>query len=246
MNFMLFISKQIFIKHFLAVQIFHDGVIFEINMGNCGSNENQISFWYCESCGEDVDNHGFVEVKHQDFCSINRMIQDLRSKLAISVIERQTEQGCSETAQRRIIDLEAEITRLNSEINSRNSKIAEHVRTELTLLNDTAQRRIKDQEAKITSLKTEINKLNLMLDESRKQNSSNVPTGETIMPSSEGTNTIGINEKSNLKIDEKSDSKITQRSKSKSTDRSRSWQSKRALAIKKGIPKINGCRIQNW
>ena len=178
-------------------------------MGNCGSNENQISFWYCDSCGADVDNHGFVEIKHQDFCSINRTIQDLRSKLAISTIDGQTVQhvlACSETDQNRIIDLEAQITRLNNEMNLRNAKIPELMRrlnesekqnsslkqknqTELTHLTATAQKRIKDLEVKITGLNSEINSLNLKLDKSRKknQNTSNVPTRQTIMPWSEST-----------------------------------------------------------
>ena len=183
MKFMLLISKQIFIKHFLAVQIFHDGVILEINMGNCWSNEYQISFWHCESCGKDVDDHGFVEVEHNHYCSINRTLRDLRSKLKksrkinSSIVQKgQTVLACSETAQRRIMDLEAEITRLNSEMNLRNAKIPELMRrlnesekqnsslkqknqTELTHLTATAQRRIKDLEVKITGLNIEINSL---------------------------------------------------------------------------------------
>ena len=321
---MLFISKQIFIKHFLTTQIFHDRPIFEIDMGNCGSNENQISFWYCESCGADVDNHGFVELKHNDVCTMGQTIRDLKStlnehiKINSSLVQkRQAVLACSETAERRIIDLEAEITRLNGEINSSDAKIPELMRRlnesekrnsslaqksrSVMLWSDTAQRRIKELEAKITGLNGEINSLNLKLDDSRKQNLSKskdyVQSGQTIMPWSENTQTtrtpsfreVVLEEETarlkneiislNLKLDEsrkqnssnvqpgktnhsdvtqkrkpcqdtlarqkneinslnsktneKSNSKINKKPNSKSTERSRSW------AIKKGIQKIN-------
>ena len=247
MNFMLFISKQIFIKHFS--QIFRDGVIFEIDMGNCESNEYQTSFWECESCGGYVDDSGFVDVEHDHFCSMNRTIEDLRSKLSISTIEGQTALACSETAQRRIKDLEAEITGLNSEINSHNGKISELMR--ISWLSES------DLEAKINELKSEIISLKLKLDESRNKNrnSSNAPTGQTIMPWSESTQNrtpsfreVVLEEETarlkdeiislNSKINEMSNSKINEKPNSKSTERSRSWKSKRVLAIKEGIQKI--------
>ena len=241
---MLFISKQIFIKHFS--HIFRDGVIFEIDMGNCESNEYQTSFWECESCGGYVDDSGFVEVEHDHFCSMNRAIKDLRSKLSISTIEGQTLLACSETAQRRIKDLEAEITGLNSEITSHNGKISELMR--ISWLSES------DLEAKINELKSEIISLKLKLDESRKHNSSNAPTGQTIMPWAESTpnrtpsfREVVLEEETarlkdeiislNSKITDMSNSKINEKSNSKSTERSRSWKSKRVLAIKKGIHK---------
>ena len=44
-------------------------------MGNCRSNE------YCERCGEDIDNEGFVRVEHNDFCSMDVRIQNLINEL---------------------------------------------------------------------------------------------------------------------------------------------------------------------
>lgn len=259
---------QIFAKHFLTAKIFREEVIFEIDMGNCESNEYQISFWHCESCGADVDDNGFVEIEHSNFCSINRTIQDLRSKLNesrkinSSIVQKgQAVQTCSETTQRRIQDLEAEITGLNSEINLRNAKIPELMsrltesEKQKSSQNDTALRRIKDLETKITGLNSEINSLNLKLDETRKH-SSDVQAGKTVMPWSENSQKrtpslreVVLEEETtrlkneiislNAKINAKSNSEITRTSKSKPTERSRSWQ-----YIKKGIHKINDCRSQ--
>ena len=201
-------------------------------------------------------------------------IQNLRS----IVQNGQTVLACSETAQRRITDLEAEIARLKRKLNSRDESINELMRmidnsekqnsslvqkSQAVMLRfDTAQRRIKDLEAKITGLNSEINSLNFQLEESSKQNSSNVETGQTTMPWCETAQKrtpsfreVVLEEETarlkneiillNSKITEKSSSKITQRSKSKPTERSRSWQSKRVLAIKKGIHKIDRYQIQN-
>ena len=278
--FILFISKQIFAKHFLTAQIFRGEVIFEIDMGNCESNEYQISFWHCESCGADVDDNGFVEIEHRNFCSINQTIQDLRSKLNesrkinSSISQKgKTVLACSETAQRRIQDLEAEITGLNSEINLRNAKIPELMRrlTEsekqnsslvqknqtVMLCSDTAQKRIKDLETKITGLNSEINSLNLKLDETRKH-SSDVQAGKTVMPWSENSQkrtpslreVVLEEETTRLKNEIISlNAKINEKSDSKITRRSKSKPTERSRSwqyIKKGIHKINGCHSQNW
>ena len=226
---------------------------------------------------------------------MDQTIQILKSKLIesrkinSSIVQKgQSVLACSETAQRRIQDLEGEITRLNNEINSRNSKIPELMRRlnesekqnsslvqknqKVMLWSDSVQRKYKDLRAEISVLNSEINSLNVKLEASRKsnQNSSDVQTEQTITPWSETAqkrtpsfrevvleeetarlkNEIillnsKITEKSNSKIIQRSQSTNTERSKSKQTERSRSWQSKRVLAMKKGIHKINGSKILN-
>ena len=129
-------------------------------MGNCDSSEYSI----CNSCGKDVDDKGFVQVEHSDFCSMDLTIQDLIKKLNQSrsinssiVRKGQNVLACSDTAQRRIKLLENKITALNSDINSLTKQLnsaKQQNNTDLTKLQFLSQK-LNDAKIENSSLKSQ-------------------------------------------------------------------------------------------
>ena len=147
-------------------------------MGNCRSNE------YCERCGEDIDNEGFVRVEHNDFCSMDVRIQNLvkelnesRNKNSSIVRKGQTVLACSDMAQRRIKVLETQSTGLKSEIQTLKTQL-QGLKQQL---NDSKEENrslkiLKTQttelDNEIISLKTQLQNLAQELNESKEENHS--------------------------------------------------------------------------
>ena len=147
-------------------------------MGNCRSNE------YCERCGENIDNEGFVRVEHIGFCSMDVRIQNLikelnesRNKNSSLVRNGQTVLAFTDTAQRRIKVLESQSTELKNEIKTLNTKLQGLKQ----LLNDSEEEnhalkvhktQTTGLDNEIITLKTQLQNLAKQLNESKEENHS--------------------------------------------------------------------------